>query len=148
MSLGLNELIHWPDRWGSNFNSLTSGRYSCNLKLVNFKLISQIDTLCNFCDIAPRPRWWFVNIGSGNGLVPSATSHYLSQCWLRFILPYCVTGPQRVKSAISEHMSQIKFLGTSCGAKSVNTGNKTLPVTFRAIRNQNLNLANFSLYIR
>ena len=36
------------------------------------------------------------NIGSGNGLVPSASSHYLSQCWPRFMSPYGVTRPQWV----------------------------------------------------
>ena len=37
--------------------------------------------------------WWYVNIGPGNGLVPS-TGHYPSQCWPRFMSPYGVTKPQ------------------------------------------------------
>ena len=57
-------------------NSLTPGRCGCNLKSVMFKLISRIDILSISCEIAPRwmPQdliWWLVNIGSGNGLVPS-----------------------------------------------------------------------------
>ena len=35
-----------------------------------------------------------INIGSGNGLVPQATSHYLSQCWPRSLSPYGVIRPQ------------------------------------------------------
>ena len=36
-------------------------------------------------------HWWSVNIGSGNGLVPSG-----NQCWLRSLSPYGVTRPQWV----------------------------------------------------
>ena len=42
---------------------------------------------------ALKSNWWYVNIGSGNGL---ATSHYLSQCWPRSMLPYGITKPQYV----------------------------------------------------
>ena len=41
-----------------------------------------------------------------------ATIHYLSQCWPRCMLPYGVTRPQWIKSAISEHMLSIKFMIT------------------------------------
>ena len=50
---------------------------------------------------ASTPRWSLVNIGSGNGLMPSghqATSHYLSQCWYRSVSSYGVTRPQWVNS--------------------------------------------------
>ena len=40
------------------------------------------------------PYWWKVDIGSGNGLMPS--THYLSQRWPKSILPYDVTRAQRV----------------------------------------------------
>ena len=51
------------------------------------------------------PNWWYVNIGSGNGLVPDGTKplpepildYYLNQCWPRSMLPYGVFGPQWVK---------------------------------------------------
>ena len=36
------------------------------------------------------------DIGSGNGLVPWAPSHYLSQYWPRSTSPYDVTTPQRL----------------------------------------------------
>ena len=38
-----------------------------------------------------------VNIGSGNGFVPAATCHYLSQCWPRSLSPYGVTRSQCVR---------------------------------------------------
>ena len=44
-------------------------------------------------------HWLSVNIGSGDGLVPS-TSHYLSQCWPSSLSPYCVTRPQCVNVTI------------------------------------------------
>ena len=34
---------------------------------------------------------WWVNIGSGNGLVPSGNKPLLDQCWPRSKLPYGVT---------------------------------------------------------
>ena len=48
--------------------------------------------------------WLLVNIGSGKGLVPSATSHYLSQCWPRSLLPFAVTRPQWVKARVSNYI--------------------------------------------
>ena len=57
--------------WGY-INSLTPGRCSCNLKLIIFKLMSRIDVLSLSCEIVLRwmPHWWFIKIGSDNGLVP------------------------------------------------------------------------------
>ena len=43
---------------------------------------------------ATTPHWSLVNIGSGNGLVPS--SHCRSHCWPRSLSPYDVTRPQWV----------------------------------------------------
>ena len=39
-------------------------------------------------------QWWLVNIDSDNGLCHQETSHYLSQCWSRFLSPYGTTWPQ------------------------------------------------------
>ena len=36
---------------------------------------------------AMEPHWTEVNIGSDNGLVPQASSHYLNQCWPRTKMP-------------------------------------------------------------
>ena len=60
-----------------NFNSLAPGRCGGNLERFIFKLIIQNSTLGTNCEI--DLRWvnimelpeWDVNIGSGNGLVPS-----------------------------------------------------------------------------
>ena len=42
-----------------------------------------------------RPHWWLVNIGSDNGLVPSATTPWLK---LSCMLPYGVTKPLWINS--------------------------------------------------
>ena len=47
-----------------DINSLVPGRYGCNLKLVNFKLISRIHVL----DIICQTRWRIINFGLDNGL--------------------------------------------------------------------------------
>ena len=58
-------------------NSLAPEGFDCSLKLVNFKLISTIINmgkyfLGNCYQVnATNPHWSLVNIGSGNGLVPS-----------------------------------------------------------------------------
>ena len=47
--------------------------WEMRLKLVIFKLTSRIDILSIYFEIALRwrPHWSLVNIGSGNGLIPS-----------------------------------------------------------------------------
>ena len=78
-------------------NSLSHERCVCNLKLAIFKLMSMINIFgVSFKVNAPRPHWWLVNVDSGNGLVPSGNSHYLSQCWPRSMSPHGVTTPQWV----------------------------------------------------
>ena len=57
-------------------NSLAPGGFDYSLKLVNSKLISKINIssifLWNCYQVnATKPHWSLVNIGSGNGLVPS-----------------------------------------------------------------------------
>ena len=39
-----------------------------------------------------------------------ATSHYLSQCWLRSLMPYGVTRPQWVKSTGTQSPSELEWL--------------------------------------
>ena len=92
---------------------------------------------------AAKLHLWEVTIGSDDGLVPQATSHYLSRCWPRFLLLYGITTPQWVnwlwtslahtyhempsisnplptvrygsnfKSVVFKHMFRIKFVSTS-----------------------------------
>ena len=57
---------------------MNTGWWGGNSKLVIFKHIWRIDifsfSLWNCLQVnATRPHWWLVNIGSGNGLVPSGT---------------------------------------------------------------------------
>ena len=52
-------------------NSLAPGGFDYSLKLVNFKLMSTINILSVFCEIATTSHWSLINTGSGNGLVPS-----------------------------------------------------------------------------
>ena len=55
---------------------------------------------------ATTPLWSLVNIGSGNGLVRQAPSHYLSQCWPRSLSPYDVTRPQWVNDPTAQPTKQ------------------------------------------
>ena len=69
----LRQVVSPPKAWVRiGFNSLASGRHDCDLKCKNFK--------CNVGSISNKhyplmnargPCSWYVNIGSGNGLVPS-----------------------------------------------------------------------------
>ena len=86
--------------------SLVPGRCGCNLKLAIFKLTPRVDILSTSCAIAlgwmPQDftddkstldkimAWW-----------SQATSHYLSQCWPRFISPYGVARPQWIKTFLN-----------------------------------------------
>ena len=55
------------------FNSLDPGGCCSKIKLVDFKATSMTYIWSFSCEIVnvTRPRWWLVNIISGNGLVPS-----------------------------------------------------------------------------
>ena len=84
-------------------NSLAPGGYDYSLKLENFKLISTMNILCIFSEIAIR--WMpqhltdhYSTLVQGMAWCRQATSHYLSQCWPRSLSPYDVTRPQWVKS--------------------------------------------------
>ena len=82
-------------------NPLASGICGCDIKLAIFKLISRI-YLEHFLWNLPSGEChkttyrWLINIVSGNGLVLSGTSHYLSHYWWRSMSPYGITRPQRV----------------------------------------------------
>ena len=56
-------------------NSLATGKFEWNFRHLIFKQILVIDGWGISCEIAlmnvTELRWWSVNIGSGNGLVPS-----------------------------------------------------------------------------
>ena len=91
-------------------NPLAPGGIDYSLKLVNFKLVSLIDILSIFCEIAIR--WMPQHLTDHwSTLVQvmawchQATSHYLSQCWPKSLLPYDVTKSKWVKLKLSKMYS-------------------------------------------
>ena len=75
------------------------------LKLVNFKLISTMNILCIFCEIAIR--WMPQHLTDHKSTLVQvmawcrqAPSHYLYQCWPRSLSPRNVTRPRWVKPAL------------------------------------------------
>ena len=64
------------------FNSLAPGKFEWNFRYLIFQIISVIDSWGISYELAlmmngTRPYWWKVNIGSGNGLVPSGNKPLL-----------------------------------------------------------------------
>ena len=87
------------DQW--NFNSLAPGRPGCHFKTAIFNLVLLIGIFTSSGDNALR---WMPKdpTDDKSTLVQvmawsrQATSHYLHQCWPRFLPPYGVTRPQWV----------------------------------------------------
>ena len=83
-------------------NLLAPGRFGCDLKNLIFNLVLLIGILRSLYDNALRSM--LQNITGKSTLVQvmawcrQATSHYLSQCWPRSMLPYGVIRPQWVKN--------------------------------------------------
>ena len=83
-------------------NSLTTRRFEQNFRWVIFKLISVTDGWDISCKIALR--WMPLDLTDDKSTLVQvmawcrqATSHYLNQCWPRFMSPYGVIRPQWVK---------------------------------------------------
>ena len=77
-------------------NSLAPEAFDYSLRFVNFKLISMMNILSIFCEIAIG--WMSQNLTDHLSTLVQvmawcrqATSHYLSQCWPRSLSPYDVT---------------------------------------------------------
>ena len=92
-------------------NSLAPGRFKVNIRWVNFKLILVVNGWGISCETA------FIcisldHIYGKSTLVQvmawcrQATSHYLSQCWLRYQSPYGVTRPQWVKPVVTQFVDR------------------------------------------
>ena len=89
----------------SQFNPLAPGKFEWNFiynKKNNLKQISVIDGWSISCEIALI--WMSLDFSDDQSKLVQvmawchqATSHYLSQCWPRPLLPYGVTRPQWVK---------------------------------------------------
>ena len=99
-------------------NSLAPRRFQQKFREVIFKPISVTDGWDISCKIALR--WMPLDlIDDKSTLVQvmawchQATSHYLSQCWPRFMLPYGVTRPQWVKD--TDVQRQLTDVVISCG---------------------------------
>ena len=96
------------------FNSLAPGRSECDFKNVIFNLVLLIGIFRSSHDDI---LWWMPQelTDDQSTLVQvmawcrQATSHYLSQCWLRSLSPYGVTRPQWVKVAITSPWDELKF---------------------------------------
>ena len=85
------------------FNSLAPERFEQNFRQVIFNLISVTDGWGISCKIALR--WMPLDLPDDKSTLVQvmawcrqATSHYLSQCWPRFMSPYGVTRPQWVNN--------------------------------------------------
>ena len=80
-------------------NLLAPGRFQRNFRKVIFQLILVIDGWSNSCKIVLK--WIPMDLTDGKSTLVQVmawclqtTSHYLSQCWPRSLLPYGVTRPQ------------------------------------------------------
>ena len=93
-------------------NSLAPVKFEWNFRYVIFNQILVTDGWGISCEIAPI--WTSLDFTDDQSALVQvmawsrqATSHYLSQCWPRFLSPYGVTRPQWVKSrqhhGISDH---------------------------------------------
>ena len=97
----------------NQLNSLVPGRCSYNLNWIIFTLIWKIDIWIISCEIALR--WISQELTADESILvqvmawcQQATSHYLSQCWPRSLLPYGIIRPQWVKA---EHFLRWSLLG-------------------------------------
>ena len=93
--------ITWTNK--ENINTLAPGKFEWNFKHVIFKQILVIDAWCISCEIALI--WMSLDFTDDQSTLVQvmawcrqATSHYLSQCWPRSLLPYGVTRPQWVNT--------------------------------------------------
>ena len=102
--------------WESDFLfiSLAPGKFEWNLRYLIFKWISVIDGWGISCEIALI--WMSLDWTDDQSTLVQvmawccqATSHYLSQCWLRSLSPYGVTRPQWVKYCIKLKHSNEKY---------------------------------------
>ena len=89
-------------------NSLAPGRFQTNFRKVIFQLILVTDDWSISCKIVLK--WMPMDLTDGKSTLEQvmawcrqATSHYLSQCWPRSLLPYGAIRPQWVKLAYTNN---------------------------------------------
>ena len=95
----LSGLSHW--HWGNQINSLAPGIFKFNFRWVIFKLNLLNGGWGISYEIALR--WMPLNLTDDKSTLVQvmawcrqATSHYLSQCWPRYMSPNGITRPQCV----------------------------------------------------
>ena len=90
-------------------NSLASGKFEWDFRYVIFKQILVIDG----CGISYEIALILMSLDSADdqstlvqvmAWCPQTASHYLSQCWPRYLSPYCVSRPQCVNFYIYFYM--------------------------------------------
>ena len=97
----------WPCKMADTWCNLTHwslGDVVVKFKRVTFECTLWINFKSTYCEIALS---WILKNTSDDKLTlasvmawcPQATSHYLSQCWPRYLSPYGTTRPQWVKAA-------------------------------------------------
>ena len=93
-----------PDTRISLVNSLAPGRFDWKFKLTIFMLILVIGSWDIFSEIALKGLTDDKStLGQVMAWCRQATSHYLSQCWPRSMLPNGVTRPQWVNTTVEKH---------------------------------------------
>ena len=115
-------LTHWapgptfikPDQLDPQINSLAPGRSECDSKNVIFNLVLVTRIFRSSHDNALR--WMPQGLTDDKSTLVQvmawcrqATSHYLSQCWPRFMSPYGVTRPQLTQWALGKCLTFIKI---------------------------------------
>ena len=108
-------LLHVTSHWDVILNSLALGRFQFNFRSVIFKLILVNDGWGISYEIALR--WMPPDCTDDKSTLVQvmawcrqATSHYLSQCWLRSVPPNGITRPQWAKFQSWSHLSVHMFL--------------------------------------
>ena len=99
--------VHAWVRHNKLVNSLAPGEFEWNFRYVIFKQVLVIDGWGISCEIALM--WMLLDFTDDQltlvqvmAWCRQATSHYLSQCWLRSMSPYGLTRPQWVKSILKQ----------------------------------------------
>ena len=89
--------------WSQCVNSLAPGKFEWNFWYIILQIISVIDGWGISCELALR--WMSLSLTDDKSTLVQvmawcrqAASHYLSQCWPRYLSPYGVTRPQWVNS--------------------------------------------------
>ena len=105
-------------------NSLVPGRFGSNFESTQLKSI--IDIFSSSCEVALR--WMSQDLADYKSILVQvitwcrkATSHYLSQCWIRCLSLYDVTRPHWIKKWINRAVFAITSFVYICysGVKSI-----------------------------